>query len=112
MANEPKKMKAIYQRRRDLTLKCLEYAPSLIVHNPEAGMFLLVDIRATGMTSRDFAEQLYTQTGVCVLDAMPFGESANGHIRLSFTLGEDQLTEGCKRLCQFVNSRIDNRAIA
>ncbi len=112
LADEPQKMKMIYQRRRDLTLTSLEAAPSLAAHNPEAGMFLMVDVRATGMTSLEFSEQLYAKTGVCVLDATPFGESASGHIRLSFTLGEDQITEGCKRLCHFVNSRTDTRAIA
>ncbi|MEH6633397.1 MAG: pyridoxal phosphate-dependent aminotransferase [Halopseudomonas aestusnigri] len=112
LADEPKKMKAIYQRRRDLTLKALEATPSIIAHIPEAGMFLLVDIRATGMSSREFSELLYAQTGVCVLDATPFGQSASGHIRLSFTLGEEQLVEGCNRLCQFVNSRSNDRAIA
>ncbi|WP_419904500.1 pyridoxal phosphate-dependent aminotransferase [Kiloniella sp.] len=112
LADEPEKMKIIYQQRRDLTIAALADAPSLIAHIPEAGMFLLVDVRATGMTSREFSEQLYSETGVCVLDATPFGESASGHIRLSFTLGEDQLSEGCRRLCHFVNTRVNDRAIA
>ncbi|WP_417432957.1 pyridoxal phosphate-dependent aminotransferase [Kiloniella sp.] len=101
LAEEPQKMKEIYHKRRDLTLESLKPAINLVTHSPQAGMFLLVDIRSTGLTSRDFAEQLYAQTGVCVLDAEPFGHSAKGHIRLSFTLSEKQIIEGCQRICAF-----------
>ena len=106
LADEPARMKEIYLKRRDLTLKQLEAAPILSCHCPQAGMFLLVDIRSTGMTSLDFAWKLYEETGVCVLDATPFGESAAGHIRLSFTLDEVQIAEGCRRLVNFANARL------
>ncbi|WP_085899096.1 pyridoxal phosphate-dependent aminotransferase [Kiloniella majae] len=112
LADEPRNMKAIYQTRRDLTVKSLSTASNLIIHSPQAGMFLLVDVRPTGLSSHDFAEQLYMQTGVCVLDAEPFGSSAKGHIRLSFTLDEAQIQEGCRRICTFTETLHQQKAIA
>ncbi|KKJ76849.1 aspartate aminotransferase [Kiloniella litopenaei] len=112
LANEPKRMKEIYHKRRDLTLKSLKPATTLLPHCPQAGMFLLVDIRSTGLTSREFAENLYSQTGVCVLDAEPFGHSAKGHIRLSFTLSEEQIVEGCRRICEFCDSLSQQKTFA
>ena len=69
---------------------------------PQAGMFLMIDVRGTGLKSAEFAQSLYRATGVSVLDAAPFG-GADGFVRLSFSAGEDQLSEGCRRIADFVS---------
>jgi aspartate/methionine/tyrosine aminotransferase len=69
---------------------------------PEAGMFLLVDIRGTGLASTEFAWGLFRGEGVSVLDATAFGKSAAGFVRVSYTLGEEALAEGCARIRRFV----------
>ena len=72
---------------------------------PEAGMFLLIDVRGTGMSASDFAWGLLRQEGVSVLDATAFGPSAAGFVRLSYTLGEAELAEACVRIRRFVVER-------
>jgi arginine:pyruvate transaminase len=97
-------MRAVYRRRRDLVIASLEGCPHLSVLKPDAGMFVLVDIRATGLSSLDFAWGLFHATGVAVLDAQAFGAPAAGFVRLSFTLGDDRLTEACRRIRGFVSA--------
>jgi aspartate/methionine/tyrosine aminotransferase len=46
---------------------------------------------------------LFEQTGVAVLDATPFGRSAEGHCRVSFVVDEKSLTEACRRIAGFTN---------
>jgi arginine:pyruvate transaminase len=65
-------------------------------------MFVLVDVRDTGLSSLDFAWRLFREAGVSVLDAAAFGEPAQGFVRLSFTLGETRLAEACERISRFV----------
>jgi arginine:pyruvate transaminase len=96
-------MRAVYRRRRDLVIASLEGCPHLSVLKPDAGMFVLVDIRATGLSSLDFAWGLFHATGVAVLDAQAFGAPAAGFVRLSFTLADDRLTEACRRIRGFVS---------
>jgi len=90
-----------------LNVVCAELAKAnrLIVLKPEAAMYVMVDVRGYGMDSAEFCRELYANTGVSVLDAGAFGESARGWVRISFTLGEEQLIEGCRRITEFLRNR-------
>jgi aspartate/methionine/tyrosine aminotransferase len=99
---EMDRMRDIYRARRDLVFDALAQVPELRVMRPEAGMFLLLDIRGTGLTSTEFAWGLFREVGVSVLDATAFGRSAAGFVRLSYTLGEEALAEGCARIRRYV----------
>ncbi len=99
-------MRDVYRRRRDLVVTALSDCPGISVLTPDAGMFVLVDVRGTGLSSLDFAWRLYREAGVSVLDAAAFGEPAQGFVRLSFTLGENQLAKGCERIRSFVQTLV------
>jgi len=95
-------MRETYRRRRDLVVAGLSGCPGIQVQAPQAGMFVLVDVRDTGLSSLDFAWRLFREAGVSVLDAAAFGDPAQGFVRLSFTLGEARLAEACERITRFV----------
>jgi octopine/nopaline transport system ATP-binding protein len=95
-------MRDIYRRRRDLVVNSLADCPGISVLNPDAGMFVLLDVRSTGLTSLEFAWRLLREAHVSVLDAAAFGEPAQGFVRLSFTLGEERLAQACQRIRKFV----------
>ncbi|WP_350600414.1 aminotransferase class I/II-fold pyridoxal phosphate-dependent enzyme [Pseudomonas sp. 65/3-MNA-CIBAN-0223] len=95
-------MRDIYRRRRDLVVKSLADCRGISVLNPDAGMFVLLDGRSTGLTSLEFAWRLLREAHVSVLDAAAFGEPAQGFVRLSFTQGEERLAEACQRIRKFV----------
>jgi aspartate/methionine/tyrosine aminotransferase len=102
-AGEPMldEMRAIYRRRRDLVCERLGRVQSLKCLKPEAGMFALVDVRGTGLSSAEFSQQLYEAERASVLDAAAFGTSAEGHVRLSFTVEDGELAEACDRIARF-----------
>ncbi len=95
-------MKDAYRRRRDLAYQRLAGLPGLRLHRPESGMFMMVDVRGTGLGARDFALRLLEATGVAVLPADPFGPSAAGHVRISFAIDDAPLAEACDRIAAFV----------
>ena len=90
------------RRRRDLAFQRLAGVSGLGPHNPEAGMFMMVDVRGTGMSAVDFAWRLLEAKGVSVLPTDPFGPSAAGHVRISIAIGEAKLAEACERIADFV----------
>ena len=80
----------------------LRNVPLLKCKVPEAGMFMLVDVRDTGLSSTDFAWQLFRATGVSVLDASAFGASTAGFVRISFTVSDAALSDACGRIAGFI----------
>ncbi|TDQ81556.1 L-aspartate aminotransferase [Dongia mobilis] len=101
---EVAEMREAYRRRRDLALAALGHLPGIICRQPAAGMFMLADVRGTGLTARDYAWRLFRETGVAVLDATAFGKAAAGHLRISFAIDEASLAEACRRIADFTRS--------
>jgi len=97
-------MRKIYRRRRDLVVAELQDCPAITVLKPDAGMFVLLDVRATGLSSLEFAWRLLRESGVSVLDAAAFGEPSQGFVRLAFTVSDKHLTQACQRIKTFVGS--------
>ena len=102
--HEAKEMRDTFQRRRDLLVSAIDNIELLDYVVPEAAMYLLVDVRKTGLSGKDFADALYDKTGVATLDATAFGECARGFIRISFTLSEVQLADAANRIIQFMRA--------
>jgi len=68
---------------------------------PDAGMFMLLDVRGTGMSSGDFMRALYAQEKVSVVDGAAFGRATDGFVRLSFATRPELIREGCRRIRRF-----------
>jgi aspartate/methionine/tyrosine aminotransferase len=101
---EVTEMREAYRRRRDLALAALGQLPGIVCRQPAAGMFMLADVRGTGLTAQDYAWRLFRETGVAVLDATAFGKAAAGHLRISFAIDEKSLAEACRRIADFTGS--------
>ena len=99
------RMRDAYRRRRDLALGILGTIAALRCLTPEAGMFMLVDVRGTGLTVEEFTQGLYAATGVSTLDASDFGPKLAGYVRLSFAVGEERLRDACERIRRFLAQR-------
>jgi arginine:pyruvate transaminase len=87
-----------YRRRAALMSGILAAAPNCRVAAPEGGMFVLLDIRASGLSSEEFAKRLLEREGVAVLPADGFGPSATGHLRISLTADDAKLAEAGERI--------------
>jgi arginine:pyruvate transaminase len=90
-----------YRRRSSLMTGILAGAPGCRVRQPEGGMFVLLDIRPTGLTSEAFAHGLLDQERVAVLPCDASGPSAAGHLRISLTTDDAQLAEAGRRIVRF-----------
>ncbi|NIF24901.1 aminotransferase class I/II-fold pyridoxal phosphate-dependent enzyme [Pantoea sp. Tr-811] len=91
-------MREAYRERRDLVCASLANCPGLRPLRPDGGMFVMVDIRETGLSAQAFADRLLDLHGVSVLAGEAFGPSAAGHIRLGLVLGAEALGEACRRI--------------
>lgn len=109
-ADTPRQMTAIYRRRRDIVLELLGCVPGLEPLVPEAGMFVMLDVRGTGMDGGSFARGLYRETGACVLDGAAFGDLTSGFVRISLAASESDLVEGCRRIADFLKARTPDHA--
>lgn len=89
-----------YRQRRDLVCAMLDGCPGLKPVRPDGGMFVMVDIRETGLGAQAFAEQLLDGYGVSVLAGEAFGPSAAGHIRIGLVVGQSRLKEACQRIAR------------
>lgn len=105
-------MREAYRQRRDLVCETLAECPGLHVLKPDGGMFVMVDIRATGMSAQAFAECLLERHGVSVLAGEAFGPSAAGHIRVGLVLGSAPLTEACRRIAACAAELLEERCCA
>ncbi|MDF2094395.1 pyridoxal phosphate-dependent aminotransferase [Aquibaculum arenosum] len=91
-------MRARYRARRDLICDALAAAPGLLARKPEGGMFVMIDVRGTGLGAQAFAQALLDRYAVSVLPGEGFGAAAAGHLRLSLTASEEVLAEACRRI--------------
>ena len=88
-----------YQHRIDLLLKAFAAVPQsgLVPLRPESGMFMLVDVSATGKSGAEFAEMLL-DFGVAVMPGSSFGDQAGDFIRLSLTVADEDLQRAAERI--------------
>jgi len=87
-----------YRERRDLVCSRINTMPGLACSWPEGSMFLLVDVRGTGLDGEKFAWGLLDHGGVSLLPGTGFGASVTGHVRFSLTMPLDILEDACDRI--------------
>jgi arginine:pyruvate transaminase len=97
-------LRETYRTRAGLLSRILAEAPNCRVTPPEGGMFVLLDIRGTGLGAETFARRLLLRENVAVLPCDSFGPSAVGHLRISLTAPEPRLAEAGRRIVRFAHS--------
>lgn len=65
-------LQTAYRHRRDRLCDRLEVVSVLSCHRPDGGMFVMLDARATGRSTYDFARGLVLEEGVAILPADEF----------------------------------------
>ncbi|WP_194790821.1 pyridoxal phosphate-dependent aminotransferase [Pseudomonas sp. UFMG81] len=95
---EVARMREAYRQRRDRVCAVLEGCPHVRAHRPAGGMFVMLDIRATGFSAQAFAQRLLDEEGVALLPGDAFGPSAAGHVRLGLVLEAQVLERVCRRI--------------
>ncbi|MEM1374081.1 MAG: pyridoxal phosphate-dependent aminotransferase [Pseudomonadota bacterium] len=89
---------APFARRRQAA-EALIAAQNVVSLVPSGGaMYLMLDIRATGLSGEAFARGLLDAHGIAVMPGESFGRAAAGHVRVAMTLEDSAFTDALARL--------------
>ena len=92
--------RSTYRIRRDFLRRRLQEAglPSV---RPDGAFYLFVDVRGTGLSSRDFALQLLEEEKVAVVPGDAFGPGGEGFVRCSYATSLERLEAAADRMQRF-----------
>ncbi len=96
-------MRENYQRRAAVVQDTLSGSNLLKPMMPEGGMFVVVDVTATGLDGADFAWELLNTEKVAVMPGSSFGHQAAGFIRISLTVPDDVLETAVRRMADLAS---------
>ncbi len=91
-----------YNRRRLTIVKGLNDI-SLSCFEPRGAFYAFPSIKATGMTSEEFAERLLIEEKVAVVPGSAFGECGEGYVRCCYAVSLADIEEALSRMKRFVN---------
>jgi aminotransferase len=101
---EVERMRREYDRRRRLIVKGLNEI-GLECVPPQGAFYVFPSIRCTGLRSEEFTEQLLWEERVAVVPGNVFGNSGEGHVRLSYATSLAKIEEALHRIERFVDKR-------
>jgi arginine:pyruvate transaminase len=92
------RMREAYARRAKMVAQMLHDVSGIDVHPPGAGMFVMLSVDRLGLDGERFALRLLQQQRVAVMPGAAFGAASVGMVRMSLTVPDEALAEGCRRL--------------
>ena len=95
---------APFQRRRLLAQEIITNQNAVSLVPADGAMYLMLDIRSTGMTGEEFAFALLDAHQIAVMPGESFGQAAAGHIRVAMTIDDTRFAQALDTLCQFAKS--------
>ncbi len=89
---------AVYRRRRDLVVDTLR-TMGWDLTTPKASIYVWART-PRGLSSIEFAEQVFTNTGVVITPGTGYGSQGEGFFRISLTVEDEVLKEAMRRLAE------------
>ena len=103
-----KEFRDTFMRRRDIVIEVFGNTGFLPLV-PEGAFYALIDIGATGRGSLEFAKQFLIDQNTAVVPTVTFGPSCDCYVRVAFTIADDELREGLRRLRAQIEKLSDAR---
>ncbi len=94
-----------FRRRRALAQRILTGQNTVRLVPAQGAMYLMLDVRATGMSGEGFAEALLDTHHIAVMPGESFGAAAAGHVRVAMTIEDDAFAAALATLCDFAAER-------
>ena len=94
-------MRSEYDMRRRFLVSSLNRM-GLDCFEPEGAFYAFPSIRKTGLSSEDFCEKLLFGKKVAVVPGNAFGDSGEGHVRISYSYSIGHLSEALHRIELFL----------
>ena len=101
------KVGAPFRRRRALAQEILGTQNSISLVPSGGAMYLMLDVRATGLTGEEFAEALLEREKIAVMPGESFGACAAGHIRVAMTIDDRAFADALTRLIALARELAD-----
>ncbi len=97
------RMRTQYDMRRRYLVEELR-SMGLDCFEPMGAFYVFPSIESTGMTSEKFCNRLLEEQKVAVVPGNAFGESGEGHVRISYSYSMAHLKEAMRRIRAFLES--------
>jgi arginine:pyruvate transaminase len=91
-------MRQTYEARARVLVEGFKFAKNISARMPEGGMFVMVDVRRTGLSGEEFARRLLQEQNVVTMPGESFGQCGAGHLRVALTVDETQIAEAARRI--------------
>ena len=95
---------APFARRRKIALDLLAQQNRIKAIPPDGAMYMMLDMRATGLSGETFANRLLDEELIAVMPGEIFGQAAAGHIRVALTIPDEAFGKAFERLLTFANA--------
>ncbi len=102
---------APFRRRRALAVGILEAQNTVGLIPAQGAMYLMLDIRATGLSGEGFANALLDTHAIAVMPGESFGSAAAGHVRVAMTIDDDRFATALNTICEFAADLADQHAV-
>ena len=96
---------APFERRRLAAQDQLKRQNVIVPVPSQGAMYIMLDIRATGLSGEDFANALLDDQGIAVMPGESFGAAAAGHIRVAMTVDDDAFADALGKIISFAEAR-------
>lgn len=106
---EVRHQRDVFRERAQAMVATLGDSDAVSVHMPEGGMFVLADVRRTGLSGQDFAWRLLEEQAVVTMPGESFGARGAGHVRLALTVETDVMVEACRRIRELAEHLVATR---
>ncbi len=97
---------ATFRARAEALVAAFRGSVGAAVRMPEGGMFVMADVRPTGLSGEAFARRLLDELGVVVMPGESFGARGAGHIRIALTVEAAVMAEAAKRIVALADSLV------
>ena len=95
-------MVAEFKKRRAIIVDGLNSIKGIRCPLPRGAFYAFPNVEETGMSSREFADDLLTEAGVACLPGESFGEFGEGYVRFSFANSAENIEKALDRIEDFV----------
>ncbi len=93
-----------FRRRRAIAQRVLAGQNTVSLVPSQGAMYLMLDLRSTGMSGEEFANALLDAHQIATMPGESFGEAAAGHLRVAMTIEDDAFEAALKTLCAFAQT--------
>jgi aspartate/methionine/tyrosine aminotransferase len=104
-AEDVRRMREVYNVRREFMIKRLKEIGFGISVAPRGAFYVLANARFLGEDSMALAFDILRQAGVGVTPGIDFGAGAEGYLRFSYANSLENIEEGMNRLQKYVEQR-------